>query len=124
MARGAVAGNKDDGTEHTLETGDKITLGFGGNSVIVQERIYLTHIIWVTTNGSSKFAVSTTTPLANTADSATSVVLTALSDCADIDSDETVAFNIVSTIPIVDSAGGNRVLPAAAATTFTDGIDF
>jgi len=52
------------------------------------------------------------------------VILTALGDCVDIDSDETVAFNIESTIPIVDSAGGNRVLPAAAATTFTDGIDF
>jgi len=34
MARGAVAGNKDDGTEHTLETGDKITLTFAGNQVL------------------------------------------------------------------------------------------
>jgi hypothetical protein len=52
------------------------------------------------------------------------VVLTALSDCVDIDSDETVAFNIESTIPIVDTASGNQVLPAAAVTTFTDGVDF
>jgi hypothetical protein len=50
MARGAIAGNKDDGTEHTLETGDKITLTFGGNSVIVQETIYLPHISWVAIN--------------------------------------------------------------------------
>ena len=34
MARGAVAGNKDDGTEHTLETDNKITLTFGGNQVL------------------------------------------------------------------------------------------
>ena len=34
MARGAVAGNKDGGTEHILETGDKITLTFGGNQVL------------------------------------------------------------------------------------------
>jgi phage-related tail protein len=34
MARGAVAGNKDDGTEHILETGDKITLAFAGNQVL------------------------------------------------------------------------------------------
>ena len=34
MARGAVAGNKDDRTEHTLKAGDKITLTFGGNQVL------------------------------------------------------------------------------------------
>jgi hypothetical protein len=33
MARGAVAGNKDGGTEHILKTGDKITLTFSGNQV-------------------------------------------------------------------------------------------
>ena len=44
MARDAVAGNKGDGTEGTLETGDTITLAFGGDSVIVQETIYLPYI--------------------------------------------------------------------------------
>lgn len=34
MARGAVAGNKDGGTEHTLETDNKITLTFSGNQVL------------------------------------------------------------------------------------------
>ena len=34
MARGAVAGNKEDGTEHSLETGNKISLSFGGNQVL------------------------------------------------------------------------------------------
>jgi len=59
MARGAVAGNKDDRTEHTLKAGDKITSVFGGNSVIVQEIIYLPYISWVTTNGSPKFGGDT-----------------------------------------------------------------
>ena len=34
MAGGAVAGNKEDETEHTLETDNKITLTFGGNYVL------------------------------------------------------------------------------------------
>jgi len=34
MARGVVADNKGDGTEGTLETGNKITLAFGGNQVL------------------------------------------------------------------------------------------
>jgi len=109
---GAV-GNNGTGTVGTLDTGDTITLSFtNGASVIVKHPILGSHITWTPTNGSSVFG-ATADQLRDTADSATSVVLVATSSVVDIDSDETVSFNVASTIPIVDAIGGNYVLPKA-----------
>jgi hypothetical protein len=104
-----------------LEVGDKITLTFGSN-VIVTANITLPYISWVTTNGSSKFGGDNITHLTDSSDTpSTTVVLTAFTGCVDIDTDETVKFNILPTIPIVDNAGKNQVLPLAADASFDSG---
>ncbi|GAI88236.1 unnamed protein product, partial [marine sediment metagenome] len=109
---GAVGANAT-GTAGTLDAGDTITLSFtSGVSVIVEHPILGSHITWTPANGSSVFGAAAD-QLRDTADSATSVVLVATSSVEDIDSDETVSFNVASTIPIVDAIGGNYVLPRA-----------
>ena len=115
----AVATNVD-GTLYILKATDTIILKFGssgGSDVKVTEKIYLPQISWLTSR-SSKFGGNDTTALADSAASATTVTLTAFTDCVDIDTDETVTFNILPTIRIVDAAGGNRVLPTTSTITF------
>ena len=112
-----------DPIDSTLAVGDTITLTFGAQ-VIVTADITLPYISWVTTNGSSKFGGDNITHLTDSSDTpSTTVVLTAFTGCVDIDTDETVKFNILPTIPIVENAGKNQVLPLAAAETF-DSSDF
>jgi len=113
---GAADGNVD--TANALKATDTITLTFtGGANVIVEYPIYVSDISWVATDGSSKFGNSTD-EIRAAAGSAANVELVATSNCVDIDSDETVAFNISATIPIVDAAGGNQVLPLASTVEF------
>ena len=112
----AVATNT--GSINVLEAGDTIILKFGSSgtdNVIVTEKIYLPHISWVT-SGSSLFGGDDTTALADSATSASSVTLMAFAGYADIDTDETVKFNIETDIPIVDATGKNRVLPFAVGS--------
>jgi len=43
MAKGVVAGNKDDRTEYTLKADDKIILTFGENFVFPRAPIFAAH---------------------------------------------------------------------------------
>lgn len=105
----------------TLEVGDTIILTFGSD-VIVTEDILLPDISWVT-SGSSLFGGNDITPLlGGPLGAAPTVTLTAFTGCVAI-GDEEVTFNISITIPIVDDAGKNQVLPLVSAETF-DSSDF
>lgn len=100
-------------------------MGFTGNlSVDVTDDITISDIDWVSNLSIAAVAsldtIGTATLKAIDTD-ITSVVLTATADCADFDSDEVITFNIKSTIPIVDHAGGNQVLPTAATIEFDSG---
>jgi len=109
------------GSLNVLDVGDTLTLGFtSGLSVDVTANITVSHISWVTTGA----ALLGTGTLAGIGAGTMTVVLTATATCADFTGVETVTFNISDTVPIVDTAGGNRVLPRATGFTFTGGASF
>jgi len=106
----ATAGGNDN---DTLNAGDTITLVFTGNTTVdVTVPITVSNIDWVASKSTAKLDDGTGT-LANTVNDTDSVVLVATANCANFDTDEVITFNIKSTIPIVDHAGGNQVLPLA-----------
>lgn len=108
------------GTVNVLDAGDTLTLGFtGGLSVDVTANITVSHISWVTT-GAALLGTGTLAGIGT----GTTVVLTATATCADFTGAETVTFNISDTVPIVDTVGGNQVLPRATGFTFTGGASF
>lgn len=104
-----------------IDPGDTLTLNFGA-IVDVNVSITIFNISWVA-SATTAALDNGTVNLAGTGTVA-NVVLTATANCTDFAALETVAFNILPTTPIVDTIGGNQVLPAAAAFTFTDGVDF
>lgn len=116
-----TAGDGNGGVGSTLDSGDTLTLSFGGN-VDVNVPITVFNISWVASAATAALDNGTGT-LAGTSTSVATVVLTATANCTDFAGGETVAFNILTTTPIVDTTGGNQVLPAAAAIPF-DATDF
>lgn len=117
-----VAGNGG-----VIESTDTLTLTFwdgsGDLNVDVNVPITVSNIDWVASAGTAALDDGTGTLKATDTNTA-SVILIATASCTDFAASETVDFNILTTTPIVDNAGGNQVLPAAADTTFTDGADF
>ena len=115
------------GAVGVIENADILTLKFWDattdTSVDVNVPITISNISWVASAGTAALDNGTGT-LANTGTNVASVVLIATANCTDFAALETVDFNILPNTPIVDNAGGNQVLPAATATTFTDGTDF
>jgi hypothetical protein len=110
------------GSPNVLNANDILTLGFtGGANVTVTADITVSDIIWVTTGAA--LLDDGTGNLAGTG-AGTTVVLTATATYADFTGAETVTFNISDTIPIVDTTGGNQVLPRATGFTFTGGASF
>jgi hypothetical protein len=110
-----------------LGSGDTLTLKFWDaatdTNVDVNVPITVSNIDWV---ASAAAALDDGTgTLAATGTALGSVVLTATATYTDFAGGETVAFNILATTPIVDTAGGNQVLPAATPTPFNfDENDF
>ena len=107
----------------TLDAGDTITLAFtDGTHVDVTAPITVSNIDWVSNLGTAVAALDTGTATLKAAGiDLASVVLAATANCADFDTDEVITFNIKSTIPIVDHAGENQVLPTADTITFDSG---
>ncbi|MCK4241244.1 MAG: hypothetical protein KAX30_06445 [Candidatus Atribacteria bacterium] len=110
-----------------IELGDTLTLTFSGVAVTVDvtSAIQVSNISWVATAGTAALDNGTgfLAPT-DTTGTLTTVVLTATPTCANFAVGEWVTFNIKTDTPIVDSVGGNQVLPAAAAFNFVDGVDF
>lgn len=106
------------GVGSTLDSGDTLTLNFGGN-VDVNVPITISNISWVAT-GTATLGTGT---LAPTGTGLGIVVLIATVTCTDFAGGETANFNILPNTPIVDTTGGNQVLPAATAFPF-DETDF
>jgi len=105
----------------TLDAGDTITLSFAGGNVDVTAPITVSNIDWVSNLGTAVAALDTGTATLAAIDTDTSsVVLIATANCADFGTGEVITFNIKSTIPIEDHAGGNQVLPLATDKTFTE----
>jgi hypothetical protein len=106
------------GTAGTLETGDRLILSFGGvtKPFNVNAPITVSNISWVATG----IATLGTGVLTGTGTTLVSVPLTATATCTDFATGETVNFNILPNTPIVDTTGGNQVLPAATPFAFDD----
>jgi hypothetical protein len=110
---------------NSLAEGDKVVLTFwdGSNNVDIHVTLPITvsHLTW-SSSGNSSLG---TGDLA-TAVYADSAVLTATSAVVDFaDSAEKITFNILVTIPITDSAGGNYVLPwVSDSAAHFDSADF
>jgi len=115
------------GATGVIEPTDTLTLTFwdgGGNlNVDVNVPITISNISWVASATTAALDNGTGT-LAGTSTNVATVILIATANCTDFAALETVDFNVLTNTPIVDNAGGNQVLPAATATTFTDGTDF
>jgi len=115
----------DTAADGILNPGDILTLNFGAN-VNVNVPITVFNISWVASAATAALDDGTGT-LVGTIPSpgVLNVVLTATATCTDFAGGETVAFNILPTTPIVDTTGGNQVLPAATPTPFNfDETDF
>lgn len=114
------------GTAQSLDEGDKITLAFwngtSNQNIRVTLPITTSYLTWTPTSGSASLGTGSLA----TATAADSAVLTATSSAVDFaDSSVDIAFNILAGIPIVDSAGGNFVLPwASDSDECFDSADF
>lgn len=113
----AVNAQGGGGAATTLDIGDTLTLNFGGN-VDVNVPITVSNISWAATAAAA--LDNGTGILAATGPGLGTVVLIATATCTDFVALETVAFNILTTTPIVDATGGNQVLPATAPFAFDD----
>ena len=115
------------GVAGVIENADILTLKFWDattdTNVDVNVPITISNISWVASATTAALDDGSGILRSTIANQAT-VVLTATANCTDFAALETVAFNTLTTTPIVDNVGGNQVLPAATATTFTDGTDF
>jgi hypothetical protein len=111
------------GAVGVIEPTDTLTLNFVAN-VTVNVPITVFNISWVASAAIAALDDGTGTLAASATYVPGTLNLTATATRTDFAGGETVAFNILTTTPIVDTTGGNQVLPAAATTTFTDGVDF
>ena len=108
-----------------IDPGDTVTLTFipAALNVDVTSVIQVSDIDWVASLGTAALDDGTGF-LAPTVPGFPNVVLIATPTCANFAVVEWVTFNIKTDTPIVDSLGGNQVLPATAPFIFVDGVDF